>query len=174
MTERFVPASKECVSLAASTAPHSCVRRIMSYSERGSSVVNSPPALFLFSDTRWIACRIMKFGGFTACSLRDLPSLFLRLPNIPRPFHICCRYIKVVSFTSQNLRCILSISVLALGDGRSLCHISGRKWPTEWDNSHVSVSCWVNGVCYSYGPTSVSVTPVLSLNLPHSLQMKSR
>jgi hypothetical protein len=159
--------------LAASTAPHSCVRRIMSYSERSSTVVNSPPSLFLFSDTRMIACRIMKYGGFAACSLRDLKSLFLRLPNIPRLFHICCRYTKVVTFTSQKLRCILSISVLALGDRRSLCHISGRKWLTERDNSPVSLSCWGNGVCYTYAPTSVSVTPVLSLNLPHSLQMKS-
>jgi hypothetical protein len=74
--KRFVPASKECVSLAASTAPHSCVKRIISYSKEDSSVVSSSPVLFLFSDTRWIAYRIMKYGGFVACSLRDLRVYF--------------------------------------------------------------------------------------------------
>jgi hypothetical protein len=156
LSERFVPASKECVSLAASTPPHSCVKRIMRYSKWDSSIDSSPPVLFLFSDTRRIACRFMKYGGFAACSLRDLPSLFLRLLNMPRPFHIFCRYIKVVTFTtSQNLRSIWSIRLLALGDRRSRCHISGRKWPTECDNCPVSVSGCGKGACYSYEPTSV-------------------
>jgi hypothetical protein len=107
----------------------------MSDSKEESSVISSTPVIFVFSEKRWIACRIKNYGGFAACSLRYMQSLFLRLPNMPRPFHIFRRYIKVVTFTtSQNLRCIRSISVLALGDRRSLCHISGTKWPTECDS----------------------------------------